>query len=99
MKRVVNAYRKAAKELFKANDTEAARYILDPKDDTGENAPNSLCIIYLEPNFTFPEDTGCIPYKLDYWSRNGHENCILLAGQAGIGWIEYINAAVAAVYE
>lgn len=96
-RKVVNAYRRAARELFGANNKEAENYIREPKDDPGEWAPNSMAIIYLEPDMRFKEDTGCIPNGLSYWD-NGHENCVKLTQLAGCGYIEYINAAVAAVY-
>jgi len=98
MKETVEAYRKAAMVLFGANRTEAENYIRSPEDDPGEWAPNSLAVIYLEPDMRFPEDTGCIPDALDYWSPMGMENGIKLGTAAGTGYVEYINAAVAAVY-
>jgi hypothetical protein len=98
-KTVVNAYRKAAQELFGANEAESKAYIVDPSEDPGEWAPRSLAVIYLEANFTFPEDTGVIPDKLGYWSPGGMDNCYRLGLEAGVGYIEYINAAVAAVYQ
>ncbi len=98
MTKVVEAYRKAAMELWGANETEAANYIRHPKDDPGEWAPTALAIIYLEPDMRFPEDTACIPDALDYYQK-GFDNCLTLAEKAGTGFVEYINAAVAAVYE
>lgn len=98
-KSTVKKYRKAAMALFGANEKEATHYIVEPKDDRGEWAPRSLAVIYLEPNMTFPEDTACIPDMLGYYSRNGFDNCVKLGEKAGVGYIEYINAAVAAVYE
>lgn len=98
MNKVVKAYRMAAQALWGANPVEAAHYIVDPADDTGEWAPNSLAVIYLEPHGGFPEDEFTIPYALDYYSGGGFDACIELADKAGVGYIEYINAAVAAVY-
>lgn len=95
----VDAYRKAAIALWGANETEAANYIMSPEDDRGEWAPNADVIIYLEPDGRFPEDKFVIPDKLSYWSRMGFDNCIVLSEKAGKGHIEYINAAVAAVYD
>jgi hypothetical protein len=94
----VEKYRQAAMDLFGANRTEAERYIVAPEDDTGEWAPDALAIIYLEPDMRFPEDTGCIPDRLGYYSRNGFDNCIRLGERAGVGFVEYFNAAVAAVW-
>ena len=96
---VVEAYRTAARTLFGANRAEVEKYIVDPQDDTGGWAPNALAVIYLEADFRFPEDTGCIPDALDYWGPTGADNCFKLGDEAGTGYIEYINAAVAAVYE
>lgn len=94
----VDKYRKAAMELFGANEKEAANYIRNPKNDPGKWSPHALAIIYLEPDGRFPEDTFCIPDALDYYGR-GFDNCIALAQAAGVGFIEYINPAVAAVYD
>jgi len=98
MSKTVEAYRKAAMTLFGANRAEAENYIIAPEDDPGEWAPNSLAVIRLEPDMRFPEDTGVIPDSLDYWSPTGMENGIKLGTEAGTGYVEYINAAVAAVY-
>jgi hypothetical protein len=96
--KATTAYRRAAKKLFGANDTESRSYIKSPADDPGEWAPEALVIIYLEPDFRFPEDTGVIPDRLSYYGDLGFDNCIALAEAAGVGYVEYINAAVAAVY-
>lgn len=96
-KRVVNKYRKAAKKLWGANDAEAKHYIRDPKDDPGESAPKALAIIYMEANGTFPEDQFTIPDRLNYYGK-GFENAGRLGDEAGEGFVEFINAAVAAVW-
>jgi hypothetical protein len=97
--KTVEAYRKAAMDLYGANRAEAENYIRSPEEDPGQWAPNSLAVIYLEPDFRFPEDTGVIPDRLGYWSPRGMDECFKLGEKAGTGYIEYINAAVAAVYE
>lgn len=99
MSKAVEAYRQAAARLFGANKAEVENYIVAPDEDRGEWAPQSLAVIYLEPNFTFPEDTGVIADRLGYYSPNGMEECFKLGELAGVGYVEYINAAVAAVYE
>ncbi len=98
MSDIVENYRTAAMELFGANRIEAENYIRSPEDDPGEWAPESLVVIYLERDGRFPDDQGKIPDALGYFSRNGFDNCYKLADKAGAGFIEYINAAVAAVY-
>jgi hypothetical protein len=35
---------------------------------------------------------------MDYWGR-GHDDAFELGKMAGVGYVEFINAAVAAVYE
>jgi hypothetical protein len=94
----VEAYREAAMALFGANRTEAERYIVPPDEDRGEWAPDSLAVIYLEPDGRFKEDTYAIPDALNYHGQHGFDNCIALGDKAGQGYIEYINPAVAAVY-
>lgn len=49
----VSLYRKAAKRIFGANDSEVLHYIVETVNDTGEWAPRSLGIIYLEPHGGF----------------------------------------------
>jgi len=95
------AYRRAAVKLFGANKAEAQAYIVPAHEDTGGWAPEGLAVIYLEPDFRFPEDTGKIPDSLSYYARGGKglENCFALSAAAGLGMIEYQNAAVAVVYE
>jgi hypothetical protein len=98
-KNVVDAYRKAAVKLFGISETEAQTYIVAPKDDTGEWAPNALAIVYLEADCRKPGDDGTLPALLGYYSGIGMENCVKLSRAAGVGFVEYINPAVAAVWE
>ena len=98
-KATVNKYRKAARKLFGASAKEAEVYIKTPKEDTGGWAPRSLAVIYLECDGRFPEDRFAIPEALDFYGDEGFENCVKLAEEAGVGYIEYVNAAVAVVYE
>lgn len=87
MSKTVDAYRKAATKLWPGYTLEqAAGGIVAPEDDRGEWAPGSLAVIYME---------GQTP--MDYWG-NGHEDAFKLAELAGVGYVEFINAAVAAVY-
>lgn len=86
--KAVEAYRKAAVKLWPGYTmAEAERGIVHPEDDRGEWAPGSLAVIYME---------GQTP--MDYWG-NGMEDGFKLGSLAGIGYVEFINAAVAAVYE
>lgn len=92
---VRNAYRRAAVEVLGASRKEAETYIVNPQDDPGEWAPDALAIIYLEPT---GHDKGVIPDQLSFWSSTGIDRGIDLGDAAGAGRIEYINAAVAAVW-
>lgn len=86
--KAVKAYREAAVKLWPGYTMEQAeRGIVHPEDDRGQWAPNSLAVIYME---------GQTP--MDYWG-NGMEDSFKLGDLAGIGYVEFINAAVAAVYE
>jgi hypothetical protein len=88
MSAVVEAYRKAAVKLWPGYTmAKAAKGIVAPEDDGGQWAPGSLAVIYME---------GQTP--MDYWGA-GHDDAVRLAGLAGVGFVEFINAAVAAVYE
>lgn len=88
MSKTVEAYRKAATKLWPGYTADEAKQgIVAPEDDRGEWAPNSLAVIYME---------GQTP--MDYWGA-GHEDAFKLAELAGVGYVEFINAAVAAVYE
>jgi hypothetical protein len=94
----VEAYRKAAIKLFGANPAEAEQYIVSPQLDTGEWATDSMVIIYLERDGRFQEDQFAIPNALGYHEDNGFANCLRIAQEAGVGYVEYINCAVAAVW-
>ena len=98
-KAAVAAYRAAAAKLFGANEVEQACYIRHPLEDTGQNSPEALCIIYLEADGRDKGDKFRIPDALGYWTHHGFENCIRLAEEAGIGFVEHINPAVAAVWD
>ena len=99
MKSIVNKYRKAAQKLWGISKVEAETYILDPKDDAGENAPNALVVIYLEADCRKKGDEGTLPALLSSYEMYGIENCIKLAKETGTGtYVEYNNAAVAAVW-
>lgn len=87
MTNAVEAYRKAAVKLWGMSYEDAAKGIVAPDEDRGQWAPNSLAVIYME---------GQTP--MDYWG-DGMEQGFRLASVAGVGYVEFINAAVAAVYE
>ena len=86
----VEKYRKAAIKLFNITEAEATKAIVSPEDDNGEWAPDSMAVLYLEY-------AGLA--RLSYWSSSGFDAAIELSKAAGVGFVEYINAAVAAVYE
>lgn len=62
--------------------------------DPGEWSEGALATIYMEPNGG-PGDCG-IP--LDYWGR-GMEHSFKASGYLGDCYIEFVNAAVAAVHK
>ncbi len=85
--KATKAYRAAAVKLWGMTPEAAAVGIVEPKDDPGQWAPGSLAVIYME---------GQTP--MDYWG-DGMEQGFKLQALAGVGYVEFINAAVAAVYE
>ena len=96
---VRDAYRRAAVKLFHISEHEAGIYIRTPEEDKGEWASDSMTIIYLEADCRTEGDIGTLPALLDYYEREGMNNCTRLDEEVDIGtYIEYINAAVAAVW-
>ena len=86
MSEAVEAYRKAAVKLWPGYTMEeATQGIVEPEDGNGW-APNALVVIFME---------GQTP--MDYWG-DGMEQGFLLSALAGVGYVEFVNAAVAAVY-
>lgn len=92
--RVVEAYRNAAMQLYGITREQAERSIVHPEDDKGRwawsQARGALVILYLERAALRP---------LDYFGPYHLDECIKLEDEAGVGHIETINPAVAAVYE
>jgi len=86
----VSRYRRAAMKLYGLTEKQAERSIYAPGDDPGGWAPKALAIINFEHG-----DLG----RCDYYARNGLDECIKLGQEAGVGFVEYINPAVAAVWE
>jgi hypothetical protein len=91
MSQVVEAYRKAAMKLYGITRKEAEQAIYAPEDDPGEWAPKSLAVICFEWGDNMAANCG-------YWAPRGMDECFRLSGEAGTGYIEWINAAVGAVY-
>ncbi len=87
--KTVYQYRQAAMKLYGISAEEAEACIVPASEDGGEWAPESLAIIYLEFGHTQP---------ISYYTPGALDNCMELSDVAGTGYIEYINAAVAAVY-
>ena len=85
MSQVVEAYRRAACELWGMTPEDAAKGVVEPEDGNGW-ADGSLAVIFME---------GQTP--MDYWG-DGMEQGFKLAALAGVGYVEFVNAAVAAVY-
>jgi len=97
--KIRDAYRKAAVKLFDISEAEASVYIRAPQDDPGEWAPTAKAIIYLEADCRTDDDTGTLPAMLDSYTNDGMDRCSDLDKASGTGcYIEYINAAVAAVW-
>jgi len=92
MKNAVELYREAAMRLYGLTRTEAERSIYSSEDDPGEWAPDALAVICLENGDGLSDACG-------YYSPGGLDECIRLADEAGIGFVEWINPAVAAVWE
>jgi len=90
--KTVEAYRRAARKAYGISQREAEQAIVAPENDPGEWAPNSLAVIYLEFGDNMADQIG-------YFAPRGMDECIRLSDGAGSGYIEWINAAVAAVYE
>lgn len=90
MSDTVEAYRDAAMRLYGITREQAEHSIVHPDDDKGEWAPTAQAILYLERAALAP---------LDYWGMDHLGACIELSNEAGMGYIETINPAVAAVYE
>ena len=82
------AYRTAARKLYKYTEAEAEACIYSPEDDPGGWAPRALVILNLEQ--------GLSPLKMHApdWMGEG----IKLGEAAGVGFVEHINGAVAAVW-
>ena len=89
--RTVAAYRVAARALYGISEAEAEAAIVAPEDDPGEWSPSSLAVIYFEMGDAMAE--ACAPH-----ARHGLDECIRWGERAGIGYVEWINGAVAAVY-
>jgi len=92
MSQVVEAYRTAAMELYKISRKQAEDAIVAPEDDPGEWAPSSLAVI----RFEFGDDMAA---HCGYYAPRGMDECFRLSAKAGTGYVEWINAAVGAVYE
>lgn len=86
----VEQYRQAAIRLYGLTEKQAKRSIYSAQDDPGQWAPDALGIINLE--------YGDLP-QCSYWAPRGPDECLRLGEEAGVGFVEYINAAVAAIHE
>jgi hypothetical protein len=89
---IVEAYRQAARKIYRISQREAEQAIVTPDNDPGEWAPDALAVIYLEFGDSMADQIG-------YFAPHGMDECFRLSDRAGSGYIEWINAAVAAVYE
>ena len=105
--RVVAAYRQAVMESMSASikDLEeevliygapiveiVERSILAPADDTGENAPDSLAVMYTEQSLPICMYTN--PETVFRWDARANE----ILGESETVFAEWINGAVLAIY-
>jgi len=86
----VRKYREAAVKLFGISEDEAERCIIQSNADAGQNAPHALVILRLEHgldalSFHGPDPLGATS-RLDVEANAGT-------------FTEYVNGAVAAIYE
>lgn len=86
---VTARYRAAAIKLFGLSEAQAAQCIYTPKSDPGQWAPKAKCIINFEYGTLEPAS---------YYAPRGMDKCFDWASAAGVGYIEYHNAAIAAVW-
>lgn len=88
--KAVNAYRKAAIELYDLTPEQAKRSIFSPREDPGEWAPESLAVV----NFEYGDLPLC-----EYYARGGLDECIRWGEKAGVGFVEWINGGAAAIWD
>ena len=86
--KATKAYRRAAVKLYGYTQEQAEACIYSPANDPGEWAPKALVILNLE--------RGLAP--LAYYGPDFMGGGIELQEAAGVGFVEHINAAVAAVW-
>lgn len=75
-------------------DHEWGPFIVSAKNDRGEWAPGADVVIYMEPR---GGDGDCCP-PLDYYG-GGYEHAATASSELGSHYIDFVNAAVAAVYD
>jgi hypothetical protein len=98
MKNIVEKYRQAAMKLWGASREEVEHYIIAADEDPGEWAPEALVILRLEPNGAIPNDTYSMPNMLGMYTGDWIGNGVALAQEAGEGFVEHVNGAIAAVW-
>ena len=82
------AYRGAAVKLYGYSREQAEACIYSPENDPGEWAPRALVILNLEKGLP----------ALGLYSGDWLEESSRLGSVAGVGFVEHINGAVAAVW-
>ena len=88
---VVAAYRRAAMQRYGITRQQAERSIIHPDEDPGRWAPRSLAVIIFE----YHDLQEASPLS----GARGLDECVAFGRAAGVGYIEWINNAVGAVYE
>ena len=86
--KAVTAYRRAARKLYGYTREQAEVCIYSPANDPGEWAPDALVILNLE--------RGLGP--LAYYGPDFVGGGIELQEEAGVGFVEHYNAAIACVW-
>lgn len=79
-------------ELYGLTRKQAELSIYTPENDPGEWAPSALAILCFEYGDGLADNCG-------YWAPSGLAECFRLSARAGVGFVEWINPAVGAVYD
>ena len=86
--KATSAYRRAARKLYGYTQAEAEACIYAVHADRGEWAPTGLVILNLERGLA----------KLAYYGPDFVGGGIELEQEAGVGFVEHYNAAIAVVW-
>ena len=87
-RKAVGAYRRAARKLYGYDQAQAEACIYGPENDPGEWAPDALVILNFERGLS----------RLAYNAPDWLDESVRFQEEAGVGFVEHINGAVAAVW-